>query len=398
MDVGSLQTKTQLVLVYWLSFGIAVFFGGMMVWGRHESMLASHYVILLPVLLLVFVDYRRIPLAFEGTASKVFLAFLLLSVGRAVIEDDSRESWFVIKNCLILLAVFIGLRYINLRSVTLSGRVIGVIGGVGFIVMLLTLEKYLSVPSGFGHRLKGEGILTNPLYAGLVFGMWSACFVGMLCLLEGAPLKIFSFVAASIGALLLLATKGKGVYLAMLVAVLPVLIVSSSRGRWLIASLGLLVAGGLFFFGLLEDVFSRGWGDEWRVKIWLDAWEIILQSPMLGEGLSRQVDVEVLGHVWNHSHNLIIDAARLAGLPVAIAFSLLIICVLWESFWKMGKAELIVAGGLLFSVVALMTNGRFPLMGRFDAHWVAFWFPLLWLLSRSQHRFSFAGAGERSKS
>jgi len=177
------------------------------------------------------------------------------------------------------------------------------------------------------------------------------------------PNHFSDYIALALASLLLLLSKRRlalGTALAVGGVLLYVLSFSGSRSSWLyvatIAVLSLLffvvngqaesrrlaIAGLLLLpgFALMQflapstittptdHLFSLAGSKSDRIAIWLEAWKIFLQAPLLGVGfgefawnhflLSEQASEVIRGSLFNHAHNIVMQVLAELGLPAAL--------------------------------------------------------------------------------
>lgn len=252
---------------------------------------------------------------------------------------------------------------------------------IGSWANLPVLGLFTFEPEKFG-RLAGLGYPTPtamgvaillPLALGVLFGRWR---------LGAALLALLALVV-------IVLTQSRGPLIALIAAGLAAVLVSSRMNwRWLIGG-GLVAAVGttalLFvrygsdalqvFSGVLPDLK----GDALRIKSWFAAWDIAMQSPLLGGGFLsvkfwREGKLDDMG--IGFSHNLVLQGLADGGFPLAITILVvvsasvlaiwrnrrtvspawvaaavaLLVCGLWD--YPQVRAYAAVAGGLALGLAA----------------------------------------------
>ncbi len=293
----------------------------------------------------------------------VFNALLIFWLGLAIAQDvESIQGLFK------MLSIFAALLAIHTIIEAKTG------------VLLFKTTRYdaaLQALSNFKmygtNALRAQGFFLNPDTNGTFFAI--ALFLPLVLFIESLSYwqKLLYLVEMFLILLALLFTYSTGAWLAMMVGLATsAALVGRRRYRILIPSsvLAAAITFIVFFPAQVANQIKHIQAPNelsLRVAAWLTGARVIYSHPLTGLGLGRYVYISraepyrVLAQSipLTHPQNAYLELAALGGLPVAIAFLVLLSFTLWQAFylWKKGDehARSLFAGGIAV-VIALSFN------------------------------------------
>ncbi|MBA1276626.1 lipid A export permease/ATP-binding protein MsbA [Pseudomonas sp. MTM4] len=295
------------------------------------------------------------------------VAWAAISVFWSAAEEPAREA----KRLFYVLFFLLGLVCLGQTP----SRVVSVLRWAGFGLALAALaaliQRYGLEAKPWAWRAQGFGLLDHPIIGGYVFGMaliWWFCLpprrTALRVVWAAGLLALFTFIVM---------TQSRGVWVALLTSVLLMPVWRVGRAGLIVAVLLLLVAAvGYWLFG--NYVVARG--TSYRPEIFAASLGMVADRSWLGLGLGSEYQVEALGRMFDHAHNLFTHVALELGLPGL---------VLWLAIW--GRSFVIaiqersttlgsvLLGMLLFSTMALLFDGA-NLWDSPRPEWFLTWLPV----------------------
>lgn len=295
------------------------------------------------------------------------VAWAAFSVSWSAAEEPAREAKRLIYVVLFLLAL--------VCLAQAPSRVVSVLTWAGFGLALAALaalvRHYGLGAKPWAWRAQGFGLLDHPIIGGYVFGMtliWWFCLPPKRTALRWAwaagLLALFVFSVM---------TQSRGVWVALLASILLMPAWRAGRGGLIAAVVLLLVAAlGYWLFG--NYVVARG--TSYRPEIFAASLAMIADRPWLGLGLGSEYQVQALGRMFDHTHNLFTHAALELGLP-----GLVLWLVVWTRCFVIALRERAtpLGGALLamlsYSTLALLFDGA-SLWDSPRPEWFLTWLPV----------------------
>lgn len=230
------------------------------------------------------------------------------------------------------------------------------------------------------HGRGGDGRL-------FAIGLWdtvimAAHAVGALavlgCLLcrprrEGWQLLVYLVVGLAL-ALFLVLSQTRGVWIALLAALLVCVLARPSRSALAVLGVGALLLLGV---AIIAPEFLAQRGLSHRPELLQKGLLVFAEHWKLGLGFNEYwISVESQGQLYKHPHNIYLDSGIRWGLMGLLLFLGLWVCVAWRA-WSSRKSKLGLAllGLWIFSSVALLTDG-IGLWFKPNADWLITWLPI----------------------
>lgn len=181
-------------------------------------------------------------------------------------------------------------------------------------------------------------------------------------------------LAASVLLLGLVATQGRGAYMAALAGVVVVSVASSRRNRLIAAALLGTAAVAALYPPFTAALLYRGAG--YRVGIWLSYLEMAAAHPFTGYGMLADTHRMVEGHLFNHAHDVVL-AAEIRGGLIGLASMLVMLgtAVDWSVIHLRRTGDPALLGIVVTLIVGWILNHEL-LVTYPDWTWVTFWVPV----------------------
>lgn len=222
-----------------------------------------------------------------------------------------------------------------------------------------------------------------------------AIFAGMLLLacfwlfIEQQKLlhKIIIVVLSIPFIVVLLLAKSRGPQLAFLVSLPFLAYFQGMRVKnFMILGIALfsILVGVLFMTDTVKQVFSRGLEFPYRMEIWKISLREGFEYFWFGQGMSEEAPIYVDGFKFNHSHNILLSVFRMGGIVGVLLFLINFILCLAVGFKQKNSITKLWVVWLLFGVLSLMTNGRYPLT-RHTSLWFAYWIPIAFIAATTPY-------------
>lgn len=219
----------------------------------------------------------------------------------------------------------------------------------------------------------------NPISSGAILGAIILISIEMLEKSSKKELAIIILTIISAGLLLIL-TKSRGPLISLIIATAITLLIKRDKKTLItisiLASCCLLL---LLVTDLYNTIMQRLEQPNYRLAIWKETLRMMENTWIFGQGVGGKAGISIgTGSLagFTHSHSFMLEAFRTGGLLGFIIFASFILSTIFQSI-KNNNNWLFFAW-LIFGMLCLSTNGRFPLM-RPNIEWFCFWTPLfLW--------------------
>lgn len=321
-----------------------------------------------------FYSSRYKSLSRTGAGLYLFAAawFSFVVIYHAQSTHDLRELKIPLYAGLTLLGFF-AIAQADPEKCTRFLLICAVLGGIGAWASWL-----------FFYLVEGKSLLSRHP----AIGLWSVIIpaaqaTGALMLLVVSlglrkttrPLLNAVFVVTLAGySIFLIANQSRGVWLALLFALVIVALLSRNRKIYLLFGFFVLALGLVFI--LDNSVFLKR-GVSYRSELWEQGIKHALENWMVGLGFEKfQVAIASSKKVWSHPHNMFIDIAIRFGAVGLISWLLLwgwaIVRAYQYRFTDLGMATLVL---LIYSGVVVQTDGIAQWM-KPNPGWFVTWLPL----------------------
>lgn len=352
----------------------------------------TFYLTLLPTTLLLLCWRRDFRFLRSWQFATFLLPPLLLALSALWADsgeaDVSRESRYYIK-LVVYLALFYCCLYFVLerRGVDTLETWLRWLIPAGLVSACASLVSY-GLDGGFEHfrRIGGISLEGDIDKTGMLYGFHALfCCYGLT--LASRHWRRLSWTALLVTCAYILLSQTKVPIVMAAVALLLAACVCDSRavrGALVLAVLAAIPLGYLAVFGELP-LLQNSTSYSIRLELWGKAFEQFLQAPLIGNGLSHKLFLE-LHRTLPHPHNYLLDIARFCGLLGVAAF-LWQLCAVGLTILKDYRQIDWVRGITIlwfgFGVLAMLIYAQQPLT-KPNYIWFFYWIPLAVLLVRSQ--------------
>ena len=235
-----------------------------------------------------------------------------------------------------------------------------------------------------GSRMRMLGSLTNENEFSNLYGVFAILAMGWALRAESLTEALPGGLSALLALLLIWLSQSRMAFVALLLALLLLALISSNGRRvthWII---GLLSVAGLALALLLPEAVEEAMlrGTSLRPEIWREIWRDALATPIFGHGLTADVAVKFEKiRLFETSHNAYLQVFWQGGL-VGLGLFLAVMAAAIRRAWTLGKdqGEMTVLCILLFTSLVMLT-GVDTLIERPRDQWMLFWFPISLLLA-----------------
>ncbi|MCG8672226.1 MAG: hypothetical protein MI867_22665 [Pseudomonadales bacterium] len=290
------------------------------------------------------------------------------------IKRVAKDSFYIL--CLFLAAWYV----IAYMKVPLDYLLIAMLVVATVVGVILAFEFYRARNWDFSQWFWPDWKFFNKNRTAKTYGMISVIGVGLFWLSQNQKIRWFALGCAGIAIVLVALSRSFGGGFAVLF-VLPLLFFRGGSERF--SGKAKIIAIGVFCILLITPMYvldttslwaERGWSK--RDQIWpvvLDMW---WQSPLFGEGvLKRPIVIGIDGGRYHHEHNLVLALLRQSGVIGAGLMIWFFGALLYRSIPKQGTHHRLAEGMIVYSFVASMSGGIYPIE-KPDDSWFWVWVPL----------------------
>lgn len=335
----------------------------------------------IPSLLLLreVIEYRK-----EELKILLFLTITLLYFSLSTLWSHEPDLIDNLKNSLLIfLLLVLSIEYCKTISYEKTVDILFYFTSLSTAVFLITLFYKNNFNLPINTRLNLSSIFdlseNNPISSGVILGV--TILLSIEALKNSSKIKTLLALITIISALtLLILTKSRGPLISLAItSTLLLLVQRNTRTTVLIlsaytATLILIVSTSLY-----EIMIQRLNQPNYRLDIWQETLSMMKESWLFGLGLGGKAGISIgSGSLsgFTHSHSFMLESFRTGGIVGFLIFSSFIITISYQSI-KNNENRLFFTW-LIFGMLCLLTNGRFPLM-RPSIEWFCFWIPLfLW--------------------
>lgn len=372
---GVLSRIETFVCRYWFPFGLAIFLSGFF-WApsRHNLIVISNYVLLLPALLGALSPTRWRAVLRATPLPLMTALFLAYMSAGAVIQQGSEFLEFFKWSFYIVLFIFAVGISMRLRE----GELERLLAGCAMVAAAAGCYAiYRDIHEGTFwdplYRLTGYGTLYNQLRSGFLFSAF-ATIAAWFALRPGQPLwmRVLAAVGAALCVLTTLLTGSRAPLLGLLVAAVWF---SVGTRRWDRLLVILAIAAAICF--LAWDRLSER-GVSLRPEIWSYVWNLCLQQPWFGDGLIRYpIEVPTSEGPKYNTHNIFLTVLYYGGAVGLVQFLAIVGATFYLSWRDRERSSISLLAALLqlYSVVAMQFDGV-NLLTRPADFWVLLWLPI----------------------
>lgn len=361
----------QEVLARWAAIGLLIFLcvPWLITSDKHYHQLLYVFLCLPTLLALCLGDFRKKlkhpeMLLFAALAAWTLLIVLL----KGDHPEKAKMPFYVLLTLLGVVLAAQGSRW-SLEQLLAGSAVVGALGAIASIAYFYWVLE--PVP---GLRIATPGLWDTPIMAAHATG--ALALLGLFIFrCQGQKPGVVPLVVIALAYMAFLGlNQTRGVWLALFVALVVMVLVSRSRLWWALLLLVLVAVVGVLMFES-QMVLQRGLS--YRPTLWAGGVQLIREHWLLGVGFEPfKIAVPELQMSFKHPHNLFLDTGVRLGLPGLFLFLLL-----WGATARRAwlNRESTLGRALLalwtFSSVALLTDG-IGLWLKPNADWLIMWLPI----------------------
>lgn len=364
--------KALLVL---LSIGMFVATAGYNIfWDGSKFHTAFYLCLLLPGLVYVAMDLNVLKRVYHNPVTILALVYLFTAVLSAfypgTVNSPEKE---LIQVTLIVLSLFVIAQFVT-KNPELFTKIL-VIGVVAVaLAAFYHLYKYYFVEgNSYTRRLSGYLLPGNPLHLAGSYGFSFMASILLLIKYRRQPLMV-ALLAVSGGTIFLaiIATQSRSFFLALLTAMVISYVGRGKKSVILIILFTITV----ILLGLYLNPEILGRTQFYRLQIWQDVLQLILEKPLFGWGADYDPTIKMAGDTFIDTHNIFLmvwlkyGALSLVALLLLYGYSLVVIM-------KNRDNELLRLGGalLVFGVSMLFFEGH-DIITKPNRMWLMVWVPI----------------------
>lgn len=379
---GQCQDLSELLIQYFLPFGLLVLFTGMFWIGDRSDYHKLFYIFTAaPVVFILICDLGKIiRVAFSN---KIFLSFLVFSVYVAISlswSGTNHEIFSLLKRPFYVILLFYAVWLVCVESRISIEKILKLSLVFSASSAILCLFFWFYHGHGLSTRFSGYGALYNPLLTSHVYGAFAALALALLFLeIKQQWLWLSLFIAL----FLVLVVTGSRTPLFSLFFVSLWMLLTNFNRRSMFLFFVIVAAIGALFLLYPEAVISRGFS--YRPEIWQKSWCLIAENPWFGYGYDHplRIALSVGEIVLSDPHNIELAVLYSGGI-VGLALWLWLYGVAVNFSWR-NRSEpfaLVISAMLIFGFFAGLTEGK-DFLSRPKEHWFLIWIPMA-LLAGSQ--------------
>ena len=362
--------------VYWT---LLIFLAGFYFFPQSKPHNTAYYaLVLLPFLLSLrcqdITDYWHSSI-FRLTV--IFLGYLVLSLAWG--EQSTINDWIKYLKRLLYMLAFVCM-IMAYYSPQYLNKLCKVIASVAVIMAVISMYIYDSSLYSSPDRLKNFGILEHEILSASTYG-----FAAIMLLygwrLDRPHQQWIKLIGLAILILDMLLTESRGPFLALMSTIC---IVELIRGKYRKQVIGFIIiaiiAGILMVVDVIETpaLITRNGGNFYRLQIWQQFWQRIIESPLYGFGLSvNETIVYPACSCIPHPHNIFL-ATMLYGGVIGLLLLILLLThslnIAYKHYKCHGQVKFLAF--LLFGIMCGFTDGN-KLIDHPRPMWLYFWLPVL---------------------
>jgi O-antigen ligase len=128
-----------------------------------------------------------------------------------------------------------------------------------------------------------------------------------------------------------------------------------------------------------RPLYAQGNYMSYRLDIWPASLKEGFEYFWFGQGVSHKPPGFMAGNIEvTHSHNILLSVFRMGGILGVCLFTLSLSLCLITPFKQANKIERIWSVWLIFGLLCLLSNGKYPL-SRPSSAWFALWIPIAFI-------------------
>jgi len=362
--------------VYWT---LLIFLAGFFFFPKSKPHNTAYYVlVLLPFLLTL----RRQDVTVYWQSSifrltTLFLVYLTLTLAWG--EQTTTHDWIKYTKRLIYMLGFAGM-IMTYYSPNYLNKLCLIVSGTAVVMAVVSMAVYDSSLYPGPDRLKNFGILEHEILAASTYG-FAALMLLYACHLEIRHEKWLKFIGLSMLLMDITMTQSRGPLLALIGAVCIAELIRGKHRKTITTALITALTAGLLMMNQVIDTpafISRNGGDSYRLQIWQQIWQRVMDAPWFGLGLSANetIQLAICGCI-PHPHNIFLATMFYGGaLGVLLLLALLIhsLFTAYRHYQQHGQIKDIAF--LVFGIICGLSDGN-KLIDHPRPMWLYFWLPIL---------------------
>ena len=368
----------RIISLYVLAIGVLGFLWGIFfLSGRNEFKTVFYWSVLAPTLVVLLLEWRlflAVKLSPILQAALVFLLFASISIfwsdsDRSFLHYLKRELYiFSFIMIFVCIYTYSPKRFMQVLLVACAGAAVF----AGHFLM----DHYVIKGVNLHSRVRGSGVLYNPLLSAHVFGFYMALLLGLLLQMNWGWQKnsLLTCLLLPVATFVLM-THSRTPLLGLVIMMLVYLLINWNK-KQAIVFFSFLTAGALIYYYYPTQFTSRGLS--YRPWIWQYTLKVFSEQPIWGIGVGNSFAVPhpTEDYAWAEPHNIHLSVLLRTGI---IGFSLWLVL-----YWRILKGMVLRSNGLinraLFLVLvfgsacALTEGGAF--FSRPKEQWFIIWLPI----------------------
>lgn len=377
-----MSKRISTAIQYWLTAGFFLFLASFFVCYSQNFQKKLFYVVLVaPTILLIFSGIYK-PL-FRDLLFQITLVAVVFMASTVIWSPDRSNEMIerVIRDAAYILSLVLATWLVIAHRKEPLTRLFTVICTISSIAALIIFIDFYSERGwNLERTLIPEWKFGNQNRLAKTYGMICVFGVGLFLLTENRLAKFIGIGSAVISVAIIILTKSMGGAAAL--AAIPLFLfrancfrITKSHSWWaiaILATLALLVT--IYHPNVWDGFFDQGWSR--RDLIWPAVIQIWLEQPLIGTGILEHAAVVSLdGGQDYHEHNLVLALLRQSGMVGAALTLAIYVGILLRSYITKKKHNALVEALVIYSLLASMSGGTFPLE-QLDDNWFWVWVPL----------------------
>ncbi len=367
--------------VYW---SLLIFLVGFFFFPKSKAHNTAYYaLVLLPFLLTlrrddILVYWQSSIFRLTG----IFLIYLVFTLAWG--EQTVTTDWTKYSKRLIYMLGFAGMimsyfnfKYLNKLSLLISS--------VAIVMAVISMFLYDSNLYTGPNRLKNFGILEHEILAASTYG-FAALMLVYGCNFASHYEKWIKMTGFTILVLDITWTQSRGPLLALMISLsIAEILRGKHRKSVSVFILGTLTTGLLMVTETINtpSFISRNGGDSYRLEIWQQIWQRVMDSPFIGLGLSANETIQLpaCGCI-PHPHNIFLATlfyGGLVGLMLLLAVLTYTLIIAYKQYKTHG--QVIFLALFIFGVICGFSDGN-KLIDHPRPMWLYFWLPILMIAAQ----------------
>lgn len=357
----------------WLSVGV-VLFVTCFLWSPSRDGLDVVFILAIFLPMLAILLAKRISLLeFGGEINVMALSYAAFSA-LACLWGNPHDWVYFLVNWFVLAIWLIAASYVFVHRPLSLENIFRWMIGIALVVSISSIIIFYQ-NNPLYYRLNGWSVARYAIVVSQVFGS-----VALIALVLAFQAQRFStsfmyFICALLLMVPMALSQSRGPALAIVIMAILALFFARPKFLWLMAKVALvavILLALIFFTDLLSLVTARGVDWSERDTIWLDVFNLSLDSPLIGIGTEKNDHLMLPSGPYHHPHNAWLDIFYRTGV-IGLILALGHLWLLCKAF-KPTKDLLPLYMWLGFGCICLFTDSRM-MFWELNAKWFLYWIP-----------------------